>query len=558
MSGIVYEDTQTPESASIQERLGNGRKDGNEKGVQNVKVELLDEKGDIAYLYYKDTSTESGANRKPAITYTKEDGKYSFGEAGASGIIVGNYSIRYTYGNEDKGTDGDGTAIGKTTIDGGSTFVNARNYKSTIITEQNIKKLMTGESNSDNWYLDMDEGVDASIAIDNIEQRKAQDTTLKYENFNNEQNMSSTSKAFSIKIEYTKGNSAKVDENGGDLKHDWSTFDFGIIERPRENVIINKTISRVKLTLSNGQILFEGDPRKDKLNYVKAIGIEQREKAKYASIDAAKTLSIEMDQELVQGSTLEVWYLIQLTNDSEKDYDYSINSNYYNYGTDKQGNPLGLADLVVDYMDSLMICNVGENFNAQNVGQVDNREWFRSDNGATVDAEYLKNNGYISYKLDGETDDKTYETINKNNLQSIATRTFENVLPGETKTSEIYASKILANQDNSNSYVNHVEIIALNGKTARTIKEVVDNNKSNTQVQESSYRRTQIGKSYKPGDYIPTLSSNHEQDDDRVNITITPPTGTTNYTTIYIISTMVGLIVITGAVILIKKYSKNK
>ena len=148
--------------------------------------------------------------------------------------------------------------------------------------------------------------------------------------------------------------------------------------------------------------------------------------------------------------------------------------------------------------------------------------------------------------------------INKNNLQSIATRTFENVLPGETKTSEIYASKILANQDNSNSYVNHVEIIALNGKTARTIKEVVDNNKSNTQVQESSYRRTQIGKSYKPGDYIPTLSSNHEQDDDRVNITITPPTGTTNYTTIYIISTMVGLIVITGAVILIKKYSKNK
>ena len=30
------------------------------------------------------------------------------------------------------------------------------------------------------------------------------------------------------------------------------------------------------MTLGNGQVLIEGDPRKDKLNYVKALGLEER------------------------------------------------------------------------------------------------------------------------------------------------------------------------------------------------------------------------------------------------------------------------------------------
>ena len=81
MSGIVYEDTQTAESKNATERLGNGLKETNEKGVESVKVELLNaETGETAYLYYKDASTSTGANRKPAITYTDANGNYSFGD----------------------------------------------------------------------------------------------------------------------------------------------------------------------------------------------------------------------------------------------------------------------------------------------------------------------------------------------------------------------------------------------------------------------------------------------------------------------------------------------
>ena len=573
MSGIVYEDMQTTESKNNNERLGNGQKEGNEKGVENVRVELLDaDTGETAYLYYKDTSTETSSNRKPAVTYTDANGNYSFGDGETCGVVVDNYIIKYTYGNADKGTDGNGHIIGETKIEGN--IINARNYKSTIITEANVKSAMQG-SDSDTWHLYMSEGVDTSVAADDLKERLAIET-LKYGNYENGVNMSAYSKELKVEIEYTQSQEAEVDDNGGDFQSNWAVFDFGIMERAREDILINKTISKIKVTLANGQILVEGDPRKDKMNYVKAIGfttntdVNGREIAKFSEADD-KMLTIEMDSEIIQGAKLEVWYSITVTNNSEIDYDYEKDyidiirdatasqkldfittdsqANYYYYG-----NKSGLyiidksADLVVDYMSSKIVCDVGDNLKLDVEG-VNNKDWFRVDSDGTtpIDRDYLKNNGYIS--------DMTYDTIGNKELQIIATNTFSNVEPaGGTKTSVIYASTTLANQEENALYDNHVEIIGINAKIGRTIKEVNDDT------------RAQVVKTYKPGNYIPTLASRHtsnnplleeeglhQQDDDRVRITVTPPTGTTMYTTIYIIAAVVGLMIIVGGILLIKK-----
>lgn len=560
LSGIVYEDTQTQESQKDKERLGNGQKEENEKGVENVKVELIDPNtGETAYLYYKDTSAEKGANRKPAITYTDSNGNYTFGEAGTCGVVVDDYIIKYTYGNADEDR--------KTTIDGGKTFINARNYKSTIITEDNVKSVMQGKD-SNTWHLYMNENVDTSVATDDLKER-LEIGTLKYDNYNNGINMSAYSKEFNVKVEYTQSQEAQVDENGGEFQSDWAVFDFGIIERAREDLKIEKTISKIKLTLANGQILLEGDPRKDKMNYVKAIGFKTntdengREIAEFSTLD--KMLIIELDSELTQGAKLEVWYSITATNDSEKDYDYEkdytdiINSkkeenqklnfittdsqaNYYYYG-DKNGLNIitRSAETVVDYMNSRLNCKVGSDYEGDPEG-VNNGDWFRQkqeDNETQIiNADYLKDNGYIS--------DMTYETIKNRELQTIETNTFEDLGPGETKTSTIYASTTLANQEDNSIYDNHVEIIGINSKIARTIKEV----EGNTRAQED--------KEYQPGNYIPALGSEHQQDDDRVRIIVTPPTGIKTYTAIYIISAVVGLIVIAGGIVLIKKKTMKK
>ena len=543
VSGIVYEDTQTAESKNDNERLGNGQRDGNEKGVQGVKVELYDATtGQPAYLYYIEGNN---SNRKPAVAYTNANGEYTFGDDGKSGVVVGNYFIKYTYGNAD------GV---QSTIDG-STMINARNYKSTIITDSLIKDLMTGNRNDDRWYLDMDQDKATSIAVDVMQERLAQEE-LKNSTYKNAHNISADSKSFTIKMEYTKANQANVDANGGNFEHSWKTFNFGIIERPREDLVINKTISRVQVVLGNGQALIDGDPRSGDLSYVKGIGLGKeadRTAIFNANQNARRTLSIEMDQELIQGSTLKVWYLITLTNNSEKDYDYETNTDYYYYGTNKQGEALALADIVVDYMSSAMQCNVGSQFTESEeaiAGAVNNADWFKYVNkNVATDAEFLKDNGYVSYKLSDADAYQAYETIKNNNLQCMVTNTFAGLRPGETKSSVIYASKILANSDN-NAFDNHVEVIQRNAKTGRTIKGVEDNT-----------RRQLENEMYQPGNYQPSLQSTgykHEQDDDTVNVTITPPTGVKNYTTIYIISATVGLVVIAGVIVLIKKrFMKN-
>lgn len=527
MTGIVYEDQQTKESADASERLGNGIKDGNEKGVEGVKVELLNADGTPAYLYYK--TAQGTADRKLAVTYSDAEGNYSFGSAEESGIVVDNYIVKYTYGNAD------GL---KTTIDGGNTVINARNYKSTIITESNVKEVMQG-NNSDKWHLYMDENTDVSIAVDDVNQRLAI-PSLKYSNYNDSVNMSAYSKPFKVQVEYTQEQQANVSENGGDFAHDWSVFDFGIIERPRENIVINKNISRIKVTLANGQILIDGDPRTEKLNYVKAPGLTQktdangREVAQYSPTD--RLLSIEIDQELIQGATLEVWYAITATNYSEIDYDYEQGTGYYFYGDNSGLDVIKQSvEKVADYMSSKMVCNVGDD--SPNMENIDNKEW------TVYNADSLKDEGLISAKDSTNTEDtdKTYETLKTNGLQVFTTETFKDLEPnGGTKTSTIYASRQLANQEENHLYENHVEILQINGKIARTIKEV-DNN------------RAQVSKEYQPGNYIPTLSSEHQQDDDRVRIVITPPTGTTTYFTTYLIAGLIGLFMVAEIIYFTKK-----
>ena len=547
LSGTVYEDTQTEESKKNSERSGNGQKEENEKGVQNVKVELINpDTGETVDLYYINEEGKS-SEKKPAITYSDQDGNYSF-----SGVVPDNYTIKYTYGN-------DADEENATKINGDKKcIINARNYKSTIITDENVKKAMQGNA-SEIWYLDMDENKDTSIAVDDLKQR-LETQNLKYSNYDDKMNISAYSKEFKVQIEYTKETSTQITERDnenknevkGNFKNDFSAFDFGIIERPREDLVINKTISKVKVTLANGQVLIEGDPRKDNINYVKAIGLESNTDANGREIetvsDIDKMLTMEIDSELLQGAQLEVWYVITLTNNSEKDYDYEKDytdivknqgneatqkpnyittdgqANYYYYG-DKNGlNVINRsAEKVVDYMSEKLVCDKG------------NADWVKE----TSDKDYLKNNGYISADVNNE--DTTYKTIGDQKLQVFTTTTFAEVQPGDSKSTSMYVSTVLANKEDNSIYANHVEIIEINGKTARTIKEV------------SNDSREQIAKKYKTGNYIPKLGSAREQDSDRVRIVITPPTGIKTYTTIYIIAAVVGAIVLAGGIILIKK-----
>ncbi len=89
ISGNVYEDLKTSDSVLVNNMFtGNGVKDSNEKGIANVKVELIEvlmnknEGKQVELLTGKETRTD-------------ENGNYSF-----TNLPTGTYKVKFTYGDE--------------------------------------------------------------------------------------------------------------------------------------------------------------------------------------------------------------------------------------------------------------------------------------------------------------------------------------------------------------------------------------------------------------------------------------------------------------------------
>ena len=287
----------------------------------------------------------------------------------------------------------------------------------------------------------------------------------------------------------------------------------------------------LKITLANGQVLTEGDPRVDELNYAKPIGFSQNINNGTAARNALeKQVIIEMDTELMQGAQLEIKYSIEVTNNSEKDIDIDEDDNgkykteFYYFGTNNEGAPEVNTSInyVVDYLDSELTYN-----------------WENADDWTQKSADELFAEELIS--------EATYNAIRESDYAAYITTKFSNLKPGESMTDHVSAKKLLANQD-ENVYDNHAEILKIDAKTARTIKQ------------------TGTSKEYKMGNYVPSLAARkintdvniekaglHEQDDDRLKIVITPPTGTTMYIINYIVTGLIGLMVIAIVIIFIKK-----
>ncbi len=555
ISGTVWEDSQTDESNKNNERLGNGTKSDSEKTVQNVKVELLradengnalkDENGNeiVADIYIK--GSDNLITKKKAVTFTDAKGNYKF-----EGVVVDYYIIKYTYGNADKGTDADGNIIGKTTIDGNTT-INARNYKSTIITTEPIKGAIQGNRNV-MWHLT--EQNDASVAVDDLQQR-INIPELKFSNYDEPYNMSAYSAPFKVQVEYTQEQKQSVVENGNrdqngsetEFIHDWTIFDFGIVERAREDIVIDKSIANIKITLANGQVLVEGDPRKDNMNYVKALGFKSPATTRQEARNSRnKLLTVELDDELMHGARVDVLYAITVTNQSENDYEYYDGNNiiekYYYFGEKDSNTKLitPTIDLVVDYMDAELTCTVGEEtgVNENNINWQQITPDKEGEKTIKTSAQKLKEMGLIS--------DEVCEKLNQDSYLIFTTDAFKNVTSGGgTHTEYLFASKLLGNQGDDYTFENHAEIVQLNGKIARTI--------------DSTKNGEQIVKTYKPGNYVPSLANNaFEQDDDKIRIVITPPTGIGTDIGIYAIIEIITLMILPIGLYIIKKELEKK
>lgn len=466
ITGIVFEDS--TEDKGIIGRLGDGEYGQGEKGIDGVTVILFDNKTGKMY----NTTTENG-------------GKFTI-----SNFVAGNYVVQYIWGKNNGG---------KSTLE----------YKATIYNNKDRLE-------DTKWYA-KDIETRYSDALDDIN-----DDYLKTPD---ERTMVSVTPEMDIGIESEDYTSLNEDEHIYQINN----VDFGIAERAKQGIEINKFVKEATITLQNGQTV---------INYNKDNNVTQGvQKLEQVTDVTDEVIWMQLDNELVHGSTLNVTYGIKVENTSEYDY---ADMDYYNYGfvpeeSKREDNVRKITPTVYDYLDSGI------------QWAEDNNGWEKITEVTNYKEEHQKDPTIIEewYSSAETTDDKgkkvyTYETLKETYGMEIfnwSTETFINkrierlanksILYNSTLTKELKpkefseevsfkASKILSTADE----------IELNNIVEVTL---VDKNKGQIITPENS-----------------RLTA-------KTTIVITPGTGEDKSYFVPIAVGVLSLVILSGGIILIKK-----
>ena len=446
IKGTVFEDNAVDPTAGgvNNERLGNGIFDDGEKTISGVQVRLYkgadfdkikDEDGKIIDMQLK-------SEAKPVGTTTYEgDNKDSTGKDGTFTIkdfAPGEYRIVYFWGD------------GKYTIE---------DYKSTIWISDNKKEK---DGNPNTWYrVNTDKRY--SDALDNY------DTRLKIDRGDTSINkMDSKTPTMVFGVELADDIDNKKTETSGIDKVTFSieNIDFGVIERPRQSIDVTKRVKSMKVTLANGQVIADAKiiEKDGKLQLEEqAKGVAYIQPSANASPKNGM-IKAEIDNELIQGATVEIKYEIKVQNNSEIDYD---SKGYYCYGEKGEEIVKIKASGVYDYLDNTMIAND------------ENTEWETKTiekyneevSKPTVIEEYLHKYQSSSTDASGNTEIRIgYEKFEEQYSEAKGNWKIENIItarkkrladktilhnanlegeiaPGDSKQASLTASKILTNTD---------------------------------------------------------------------------------------------------------------
>lgn len=559
ISGTVFEDKRTEQSEKDNTRVGDGKfNEGIEKKLSDVIVSLVapipskDSDGNTVTEYkvvntYNDNLVQGAdgkwtAKTSPAITKVGENGTYSI-----PGVVPGTYYLQFDYGDgeikytnldgkEIKSKDGifniqEGNALNIKTIikkdvndlEDSDKEVKTKDYKSTILTGP-AKPLKDNEKLSEYWFIDNINGKTNNVATDTddiitIRTNNDKEMNFSYDPNNGKTVLTARTPEIKLNFEYVANKETAIN-TATSLSTNLTGMCFGIIERPKTDMTLNKEISNVKITLQNGTTLINGNPA----NVTVSAFLSN-----LTSGDAAngvKNAKIETDLEKLYGSELEVTYKLTVTNKSEVDY---ADKKYYKFGIENDDKLVTtIPSKVIDYIseDSEYVSFEGGEITEKldDLFKEENTDGVKAGSGKAIEDEYK--NKYFSDEAK-----KSSEKLNK--LLIVSNTELQPEAKNEDKSKEIYTVVVKKQINNLKEDINlesFAEIIGLKNLTGIT--------------QSIST----------PGNYNVSLTGNElETDEDKAIVSVVPSTGKDKSYTIYIISGTI-LIVIAGGIILIKKF----
>ncbi len=340
--GKVFEDATPDDLLTGQIRQGNGQYDAGEIGIKGVVVTLEEQSGSGTAPYKTKTIEEQydkygfrnvngvyipekyedseAANYEYVYDNNIEDIKLDVGDFLIVGYIPGDYKLTYTWG------DGEHPV---------------QTYKGTVYSRDRYN---TNVANAE-WYKS-DVDTRFTDATDTYQTRETIDSQISKEPIEPGEkitNMDSTTPNMKFGVEYESTTTAS---NGDRYVYEVKNIDFGIAERPRQALEIDKKIDNIKVKLGN-----EVEVVNAELDENGNLQGQTNKLAVYLqpSVNENGRIKIELDSEDMQSAQVTVDYVITVKNKSELDY---ISEAFYTYG-EQTGDAVTITPKgVYDYLDN--------------------------------------------------------------------------------------------------------------------------------------------------------------------------------------------------------------
>ena len=318
ISGTVFEDSPLKDKLKNNERIGDGEYKNGENIVNKVKVELLCQ------------NNEDVDTLNKVETRSNTDGTYTL-----SGYIPGDYLIRFTYGDYECLINPQQN----------NQMYTGQDYKSTIYTEGDYKDLY--------WYNNTSPR--KNDAVDDYDGRRqvvnSYSKDYKYDIakvLNATRTNNSDLLATLAEKTYMTANTAKMAMEIEYMKNEKTSYkvqnvDFGIIERPRTKIVLDKRVSHIKLTATDGTTIFDTNQSTSNLTW------KENKYNDRGNMVSTGLVQGTVDENLLYGSTLNVRYTLEIRNHSEVDYNeksYYVTGVVSNRGTMNRIEPTSVIEYV--------------------------------------------------------------------------------------------------------------------------------------------------------------------------------------------------------------------
>ena len=494
ITGFVWEDARNNNVEGSM--IGNGKykqgsqdigdKDINindENGNTIIKIELLEVKGVNEKAKYEGLDQENLDYTNKVVRTIDKPQQINCNTFTFNNIVAGDYIVRFTYG------------------DGSVKYYNGQDYKTTVFKDY-----------GDNIEYDITQNSNLSRAADVWSERVAlnekSSTKIKNEKavaISNSEN-TNNSEYFKMTAE-TKKIVAGIEMNSNGITEDAtysmpnytiSGVNLGLVERPKAQLELNKTVSNIKVTLADGSILFDASQ-----------GVNVDNVAWQQNTNKNRGLiQLSMDQEIMHGASIQITYKLTVKNVGEVDYE---GKEFYYTGKNHGNKVTTTPDTVVDYVSNNL------QFNGKN-----NPGW------EVVKLDKL-------YKEENSPDNYIDQAV-KNKAQKINTIVKTNALkkalvPGESVDTTLVLTQVITpeNKNDNLTYSNIAEIVEVSNTVGRRMAFSIVGNQD------------------------PTADTPAEIDASIAErIVILPPFGDGNIV-YYILGAVVGIILIGGITLIIKK-----